>query len=70
MFDSQDTPETETSTAPEAKTSGKRKALFAGLGAVILLGAAGFGGYYLLVGSHRVETDNAYVGAYVARSPR
>jgi membrane fusion protein (multidrug efflux system) len=67
MFDSQDTPEAETSTAPETKATGKRKALFAGLGAVILLGAAGFGGYYVLVGSHRVETDNAYVGAYVAQ---
>ncbi|MBW8859040.1 MAG: HlyD family efflux transporter periplasmic adaptor subunit [Caulobacter sp.] len=69
MFDSQDTPETEapTAPAPEAKTNGKRKALFAGLGAVVVLGAAAFGGYYVLVGSHHVETDNAYVGAYVAQ---
>ncbi|MGR4864006.1 HlyD family efflux transporter periplasmic adaptor subunit [Caulobacter sp. LARHSG274] len=69
MFDSQDTPEAEalTAPAPEAKTNGKRKALFAGLGAVVLLGAAAFGGYYVLVGSHHVETDNAYVGAYVAQ---
>jgi membrane fusion protein (multidrug efflux system) len=69
MFDSQDTPEAEALTAPspEAKTNGKRKALFAGLGAVVLLGAAGYGAYYVLVGSHHVETDNAYVGAYVAQ---
>ncbi|KQZ34103.1 hemolysin D [Caulobacter sp. Root1472] len=53
--------------APEAKTNGNRKALFAGLGAVVLLGAAGYGAYYALVGSHHVETDNAYVGAYVAQ---
>ncbi|KRA75504.1 hemolysin D [Caulobacter sp. Root656] len=69
MFDSQDAPETEalTAPAPEAKTNGKRKALFAGLGAVVLLGAAAYGAYYALVGSHHVETDNAYVGAYVAQ---
>ncbi|CAN7438907.1 HlyD family secretion protein [Caulobacter sp. LjRoot300] len=77
MFDSQDTPEAEALTAPapaapaapapEAKTNGKRKTLFAGLGAVVVLGAAAFGGYYVLVGSHHVETDNAYVGAYVAQ---
>ena len=69
MFDSQDTPETEapTAPAPEAKPNGKRKALFAGLGAVVVLGAAGYGAYYALVGSHHVETDNAYVGAYVAQ---
>ena len=69
MFDSQDTPEAEalTAPAPQAKANGKRKALFAGLGAVVLLGAAGYGAYYVLVGSHHVETDNAYVGAYVAQ---
>ncbi|MDR7115379.1 HlyD family efflux transporter periplasmic adaptor subunit [Caulobacter sp. BE254] len=69
MFDSQDTPEAEalTAPAPAAKANGKRKALFAGLGAVVLLGAAGYGAYYVLVGSHHVETDNAYVGAYVAQ---
>ncbi|GGL16158.1 MULTISPECIES: HlyD family efflux transporter periplasmic adaptor subunit [Caulobacter] len=69
MFDSQDTPETDAlaAPAPEAKTNGNRKALFAGLGAVVLLGAAGYGAYYALVGSHHVETDNAYVGAYVAQ---
>jgi membrane fusion protein (multidrug efflux system) len=67
MFDSQDTPEAEALTAPAPKTNGKRKALFAGLGAVVLLGAAGYGAYYVLVGSHHVETDNAYVGAYVAQ---
>jgi membrane fusion protein (multidrug efflux system) len=69
MFDSQDMPETDAlaAPAPEAKTNGNRKALFAGLGAVVLLGAAGYGAYYALVGSHHVETDNAYVGAYVAQ---
>jgi membrane fusion protein (multidrug efflux system) len=67
MFDSQDTPQTEAPTAPAPKSNGKRKALFAGLGAAVVLGAAAFGGYYVLVGAHHVETDNAYVGAYVAQ---
>jgi len=69
MFDSQDTPETQAiaSPAPDADANGKRKVLFAGLAAAVLLGAAGYGAYYALVGSHHVETDNAYVGAYVAQ---
>ncbi|SFK39641.1 HlyD family efflux transporter periplasmic adaptor subunit [Caulobacter sp. UNC279MFTsu5.1] len=69
MFDSQDTPETQTTAAlsSDANAHGKRKVLFAGLAAAVLLGAAGYGAYYALVGSHHVETDNAYVGAYVAQ---
>jgi membrane fusion protein (multidrug efflux system) len=72
MFDS-DTPadaSAETAvavrTAPPAGSS-KRRTLFAGLAAVVLLGAAGYGAYYVLVGSRQVETDNAYVNADVAQ---
>ncbi|TCS17476.1 HlyD family efflux transporter periplasmic adaptor subunit [Caulobacter sp. BK020] len=69
MFDSQDTPEIEATTAPAPNTdaTGKRRILFAGLAAAVLFAAGGYGAYYALVGSHRVETDNAYVGAYVAQ---
>ncbi|MFT4254039.1 MAG: HlyD family efflux transporter periplasmic adaptor subunit, partial [Caulobacter sp.] len=34
---------------------------------VIVVAGAGYGAYYALVGSHHVETDNAYVGADVAQ---
>jgi membrane fusion protein (multidrug efflux system) len=47
-------------------TPSKRKKLFAGLAAVVLVAAAGYGGWYALVGSHQIETDNAYVNADVA----
>lgn len=67
MFDSQDTPETQTAAALDTNAKGKRKVLFAGFAAVVLLAAGGYGAYYALVGSHHVETDNAYVGAYVAQ---
>lgn len=67
MFDSQDPPETQAPAELDTNAKGKRKTLFAGLAAVVLLGAAGYGAYYVLVGSHHVETDNAYVGAYVAQ---
>ena len=43
-----------------------RRRLFAGLAAVVALGAVGNGVYWVLVGSHYVATDNAYVGADVA----
>lgn len=71
MFDS-DTPDAPSETAvairsdPPADTS-KRKTLFAGLAAAVLLGAAGYGAYYVLVGSRQVVTDNAYVNADVAQ---
>ena len=45
----------------------KRKRLLAGFAAVVVTGAAGWGAYYALVGSHYAETDNAYVGADVAQ---
>src|ERR1700761_4424796 len=45
----------------------RRKQLLIGLGAsVAILGCAGWG-YWTLVASHYVATDNAYVGASVAQ---
>ena len=40
-----------------------RRRLFGALGAVVLVGGAAFATWYLLVGSHSVSTDDAYVGA-------
>lgn len=48
---------------PRAANMRKRKTLLGGIAAVVLVAAAGYGGWYALVGSHYVETDNAYVGA-------
>jgi len=57
-------PAPEPAPAPRSKLRGR---LFAGLGTVVVLGALGFGGWWLLVGSRSVDTDNAYVGADVAQ---
>ena len=43
-----------------------RKKLLGGIAAAVLLAGAGYGGWYVLVGSHYVGTDNAYVGADTA----
>lgn len=45
----------------------KRRKLLTGIGATVLLGTAAYGGWYALVGSHHIETDNAYVGANTAQ---
>ena len=52
--------------ATAAKSSNNRGRLFAILGLVVAIGAIGWGLYWVLVGSHFVSTDNAYVGADVA----
>ncbi|TPG55323.1 HlyD family efflux transporter periplasmic adaptor subunit [Sphingomonas glacialis] len=44
-----------------------RKRLLTGIAAIVLLCGAGYGGWYAMVGSHHVETDNAYVGADTAQ---
>ncbi|MDP9103397.1 MAG: HlyD family efflux transporter periplasmic adaptor subunit [Pseudomonadota bacterium] len=49
-----------------AKARSRRGPLFLILGAVVVLGAVIWFLYWLLVGSHYVSTDNAYVGADVA----
>ena len=44
----------------------RRKRLFTILGLVIVLGAVAYGAYWLLVASHHVKTDDAYVQADTA----
>ncbi|MEP9401247.1 HlyD family efflux transporter periplasmic adaptor subunit [Sphingomonas silueang] len=51
----------------DAASPSKRRKLLTGIAAVVLIGAAGYGAWYTLVGSHYVETDNAYVGADTAQ---
>jgi membrane fusion protein, multidrug efflux system len=54
--------------APAKNAAGaKRKRLFAILGAVVAIGAVGYGLLYVLVLSNYVSTDDAYVGADVAQ---
>ncbi len=68
MFDSEASADQAQAQAASQKAPGaKRKKLFAGLAAVIVVVGAGYGAYYALVGSHHVETDNAYVGADTAQ---
>jgi membrane fusion protein (multidrug efflux system) len=43
-----------------------RKRLLGVIAVVVALAGASYGGWYLLIGSHYVSTDNAYVGADVA----
>ena len=51
----------------KVRPNARRRALFGGFAAALLAGAAAWGAYYILVASHRAETDNAYVGADVAQ---
>ncbi|QXQ05364.1 HlyD family efflux transporter periplasmic adaptor subunit [Sphingosinicellaceae bacterium] len=46
--------------------SSRKKGLI-GIAAVVVLAGVGYGGWSVLVGSHYVETDNAYVGADTAQ---
>jgi membrane fusion protein (multidrug efflux system) len=62
-FDRTETPDMPAST----KAPNTRKTLLTGIAAIVLLGGASYGGWYALVGSHYVETDNAYVGADTAQ---
>ncbi len=48
------------------ESNGRRKKLLGGIAGAVLLAGLGYGGWYALVGSHYVETDNAYVGADTA----
>jgi membrane fusion protein (multidrug efflux system) len=45
-----------------APNKNKRRALLLGITAAFVLAGLGYGAYYMLVLSKRVETDNAYVG--------
>ena len=53
-------------TETEKKPNTLRKRLLGGIAGAVLLAGAGYGGWYALVGSHHVGTDNAYVGADTA----
>lgn len=48
---------------PARTARSKRKTMLTAIAAVVLVAGAGYGGWYALVGSHYVSTDNAYVGA-------
>jgi membrane fusion protein (multidrug efflux system) len=48
---------------PAAPKSGKRKFVLMGIGLLLALAAASYGGYYVLVGRFYVSTDDAYVRA-------
>ena len=67
----QDAPRAAPQDAPPSKPAparpkGNRRLLFIILGVVVLIGAIVFGLNWLLVGSHHVTTDDAYVDADVA----
>jgi membrane fusion protein (multidrug efflux system) len=53
-------------TAAAAKASSRRRGLFTVLGAVVVIVAIVYGAFWVLVGSHHVKTDDAYVQADVA----
>ena len=59
-------PQTAPAPAATTKRSDVRRQLFTGLGLVVAVGAAGWLLYWILVGSHYVSTDNAYIGADIA----
>jgi membrane fusion protein (multidrug efflux system) len=54
-------------TAKTAQRGEQRRRLFTIFGGVLLIAAVGYFFYWLLVASHYVSTDNAYVGADVAQ---
>jgi membrane fusion protein, multidrug efflux system len=58
--------EAEPPLANPAKGGSRRRQLFLLLGAVVALGAIVWGANWVLVGSHHVSTDDAYVNADVA----
>ena len=43
-----------------------RRRLLTGIAGAVLIAGIGYGGWYVLVGSHYISTDNAYVGADTA----
>jgi membrane fusion protein (multidrug efflux system) len=45
----------------------RRRKLLTGIAGAVLIAGVGYGGWYALVGSHHVSTDNAYVGADTAQ---
>ena len=61
-FDASDAPVQD---APPSNTT--RRKLLTGIAGAVLIAGTGYGGWYALVGSHHVGTDNAYVGADTAQ---
>jgi membrane fusion protein, multidrug efflux system len=57
-------PENDQAEAPKSNTL--RKRLLTGIAGAVLIAGIGYGGWYALVGSHYISTDNAYVGADTA----
>jgi membrane fusion protein (multidrug efflux system) len=53
--------------ASTSRSNGRRRQLLTGLAAVVVVGLVIWGLYAFLIGSHHVETDNAYVGADTAQ---
>ncbi len=64
-------PQVQTPTQPQpvdnAQRNTRRRRLFTIFGVVLAVLTIGYGIYWLLIGSHYVSTDNAYVGADVAQ---
>ncbi len=54
-------------TPPPSRMSELRKPLFALLAVVIVFAALAWGAYFVLIASHYIATDDAYVGADVAQ---
>ncbi|MFP1129547.1 HlyD family efflux transporter periplasmic adaptor subunit [Asticcacaulis sp. W401b] len=67
MSDTENTPPVTPAQTSPAKSNDRRRQLLTGLAAVVALGVLGYGAYYMLVASHYVSTDNAYVGAETAQ---
>ncbi len=57
---------TSTGVPAHADQSNLRQRLFTGLGGVVAVAAVLYAGWWMMVGSHHVETDDAYVGADLA----
>ncbi|MCW2336648.1 membrane fusion protein (multidrug efflux system) [Sphingobium sp. B2D3A] len=58
---------TATQTSDAAPSRSRRKTALLAIAGAVLLAGIGYGGWYAAIGSHYVETDNAYVGADTAQ---
>ncbi|MCW2389973.1 membrane fusion protein (multidrug efflux system) [Sphingobium sp. B11D3B] len=58
---------TATQTSDAAPSRSRRKTALLAIAGAVLLACIGYGGWYAAIGSHYVETDNAYVGADTAQ---